>query len=53
MNMALTTDPNTVQNIIQTNLIGTINVCQAITPLMVRKKWHYYKFFNHCCATFS
>ena len=38
MNMALTTDSNTVQNIIQTNLIGTINVCQAITPLMVRKK---------------
>ena len=38
MNMALTTDSNTVQNLIQTNLVGTINICQTICPLMIRKK---------------
>lgn len=36
MNMAVTTDELTVKNIIQTNLIGTINCCQLFAPLMIR-----------------
>jgi 3-oxoacyl-[acyl-carrier protein] reductase len=38
MNLAVTTDKNTVQKIIQTNLIGTIYCCQLFAPLMIRKK---------------
>lgn len=38
MNMAVTTDELTVKNIIQTNLIGTINCCQLFAPLMIRYK---------------
>ena len=44
MNMALTTDENTVQRLIQTNLIGTIHCCQLFAPLMIRKK--YGSFIN-------
>lgn len=38
MNLAVTTDPVTVQKLIQTNLIGTIYVCQKFAPLMVRRR---------------
>ena len=38
MNLALTTPPKITQNIIQTNLIGTIYCSQLFAPLMVRKK---------------
>lgn len=39
MNMAVTTPPATVQNIIQTNLVGTIYACQQFAPLMIRQKY--------------
>lgn len=38
MNMAVTTDENTVQKIIQTNLVGTIYCCQLFAPLLMRQK---------------
>jgi len=38
MNMAVTTDENTVQNLIQTNLVGTIYCCQLFAPIMLRQK---------------
>ncbi len=38
MNLALTTPTSSVHEIIQTNLIGTINCCQLIAPMMVRNK---------------
>ena len=38
MNMAVTTDQSTVQKLIQTNLVGTINSCQLFAPLMLRNK---------------
>ena len=38
MNLAVTTDHKTVQNIIQTNLIGTINCCQLFSPILMRQK---------------
>jgi 3-oxoacyl-[acyl-carrier protein] reductase len=38
MNLAVTTPRKTTQNIIQTNLIGTINCCQLFAPLMLRHK---------------
>ena len=38
MNMAVTTDEDTVQKIIQTNLVGTIYCCQLFAPLMLRQK---------------
>ena len=38
MNLAVTTDNKTVNNIIQTNLIGTINCCQLFSPLMIRQR---------------
>lgn len=38
MNMAVTTDEHTVQQLIQTNLIGTIYCCQLFAPLMIRQK---------------
>ncbi|MEL6722049.1 MAG: SDR family oxidoreductase [Pseudomonadota bacterium] len=38
MNMAVTTNEKTVQNLIQTNLIGTIYCCQLFAPLMLRQK---------------
>lgn len=38
MNMAVTTDEATVQRVIQTNLLGTIYMCQLFAPLMMRKK---------------
>ncbi len=44
MNMALTTDENTVQRLIQTNLVGTIYCCQLFAPIMLRQK--YGSFIN-------
>ena len=38
MNLALTTDETTIRKIIETNLIGTINCCQLLSPLMIRNK---------------
>ena len=38
MNMAVTTDNLTVQKLIQTNLIGTINCSQLFAPIMIRPK---------------
>ena len=44
MNMAVTTDENTVQKLIQTNLVGTIYCCQLFAPIMLRQK--YGSFIN-------
>jgi 3-oxoacyl-[acyl-carrier protein] reductase len=38
MNLALTTPPTVSQNIISTNLLGTIYCCQQIAPLILRNK---------------
>ena len=38
MNMALTTDQDTVQRLLQTNLVGTINCCQLFAPIMLRQR---------------
>lgn len=38
MNLAVTTPFNISQNIINTNLLGTIYCCQLIAPLMIRNK---------------
>ena len=38
MNLAITTPPSVSQNIIHTNLLGTIYCCQLIAPLMLRNK---------------
>lgn len=38
MNLAVTTPPHVSQNIIHTNLLGTIYCCQLIAPLMLRNK---------------
>ena len=38
MNLAVATPPNVSQNIIHTNLLGTIYCCQLIAPLMLRHK---------------
>jgi len=38
MNLALTTPPRVSQDIIQTNLLGTIYCCQLFAPLMIRNK---------------
>jgi 3-oxoacyl-[acyl-carrier protein] reductase len=38
MNLAITTPPSVSQNIIHTNLLGTIYCCQLIVPLMLRNK---------------
>ncbi len=38
MNLAVTTPPHVSQNIIHTNLLGTIYCCQLIAPLMLRMK---------------
>jgi len=38
MNLAVTTPPNISQNIIHTNLLGTIYCCQQIAPLLLRNK---------------
>jgi 3-oxoacyl-[acyl-carrier protein] reductase len=38
MNLAVTTPPRVSQNIIQTNLLGTIYCCQLIAPFMLRNK---------------
>jgi len=37
MNLVITTPPETVRRIIETNLIGTIFCCQAIAPAMVKR----------------
>lgn len=37
-NMMLSTDQNTIQKLIQTNLIGTIYCCQIFAPIMLRQK---------------
>lgn len=38
MNLAVTTPPEVSQNIIHTNLLGTIYCCQLLAPLMLRNK---------------
>lgn len=38
MNLAVTTPPSVAQNLINTNLLGTIYCCQLIAPLMIRNK---------------
>ena len=38
MSMAVTTDQNTVQRLVQTNLVGTIYCCQLFAPIMLRQK---------------
>jgi 3-oxoacyl-[acyl-carrier protein] reductase len=38
MNLAVTTPPKVSQNIILTNLLGTIYCCQLIAPLMLRNR---------------
>jgi 3-oxoacyl-[acyl-carrier protein] reductase len=38
MNLAVSTPPNVTQNIVLTNLLGTIYCCQLIAPLMLRNK---------------
>ena len=38
MNLAVTTPPEVSQNIVHTNLLGTIYCCQQIAPLMIRNK---------------
>jgi len=38
MNLAVTTPSNVSQNIIHTNLLGTIYCCQQIAPIMLRNK---------------
>ena len=38
MNLAVITPPQVSQNIIHTNLLGTIYCCQLIAPLMLRNK---------------
>jgi|SRR5208282_3586651 len=38
MNLAVTTPPTVSQNIVHTNLLGTIYCCQQIAPLMLRNK---------------
>jgi 3-oxoacyl-[acyl-carrier protein] reductase len=37
MNLVITTPPETVRRIIETNLIGTIFCCQAIAPAMIKR----------------
>ncbi|MDC0488376.1 SDR family oxidoreductase [Amylibacter sp.] len=44
MNLAVTTNESTVQNLIQTNLVGTIYCCQLFAPIMLRQK--YGSFIN-------
>jgi len=38
MNLALTTNQGTSENLIKTNLLGTIYCCQLFAPLMLRNK---------------
>lgn len=38
MNLAVTTPPNVSQQIIKTNLLGTIYCCQLISPLLIRNR---------------
>lgn len=38
MNLAVTTPPSVAQNIVNTNLLGTIYCCQLFAPLMLRNK---------------
>jgi 3-oxoacyl-[acyl-carrier protein] reductase len=38
MNLAVTTPPSVAQDIINTNLLGTIYCCQLMAPLMLRHK---------------
>lgn len=38
MNLAVTTPSETVEKVVQTNLLGTIFTCQAFAPLMIREK---------------
>lgn len=46
MNMAVTTDENTVQRLIQTNLVGTIYCCQLFAPIMLRRKHGHFINFS-------
>jgi 3-oxoacyl-[acyl-carrier protein] reductase len=38
MNLAITTPPEVVRRIIETNLLGTIYCCQVFSPIMIRQK---------------
>jgi 3-oxoacyl-[acyl-carrier protein] reductase len=38
MNLAVTTPPDVSENIVHTNLLGTIYCCQLMAPLMLRNK---------------
>lgn len=38
LNLAITTDPETAQKLIQVNLMGSIFCCQLFGPLMIRQK---------------
>jgi len=38
MNLVITTPPETVRRIIETNLIGTIFCCQQVAPALIRRK---------------
>jgi 3-oxoacyl-[acyl-carrier protein] reductase len=38
MNLAVTTPPEVAQNIVHTNLLGTIYCCQLFAPLLIRNK---------------
>jgi 3-oxoacyl-[acyl-carrier protein] reductase len=38
MNLAVTTPPSVAQNLINTNLLGTIYCCQVFAPLMLRNR---------------
>ena len=38
LNLALTTPPGVTENIINTNLLGTIFCCQVFAPIMIRQK---------------
>ncbi len=38
MNLAVTTPPKVTQNIIHTNLLGTIYACQIFAPLIIRNR---------------
>lgn len=39
MNLALTAPPSQAEEIIRTNLLGTIYSCQAFSPLMIRQRY--------------
>ena len=46
MNLTVTTDETTVDNVVQTNLIGTIYCCQLFAPIMLRQKYGSFVNFS-------